>query len=99
MVVGMRLMPGVWSKLKGMAHTITYDIAVMGNTQSGNPLPADHWAGVKVPTLVIDGGRVPRRSATQSKLSSMCFPTRNAERCPGRGMRHQSWPQRSSHHC
>lgn len=57
MIAFMRLMPATWSKLKAMASTIRYDIAVMGDTQSGNPLPTDRWAGVKAPTLVIDGGK------------------------------------------
>jgi len=31
----------------------------MGDTQSGNPLPARKWASVTVPTLVMDGGESP----------------------------------------
>jgi pimeloyl-ACP methyl ester carboxylesterase len=85
MVVGMRLMPGVWSKLMGMAHTITYDIAVMGDTQSGNPLPADHWAGVKVPTLVIDGGKssTAQRNAAQALINVL--PNAQRRTLPGQG--------------
>lgn len=53
----MRLMPGVWSKLKSMAHTIPYDITIMGDTRSGKPLDAAKWSAAKVPTLVMDGGK------------------------------------------
>jgi pimeloyl-ACP methyl ester carboxylesterase len=52
----MRFMPA-WSKLKGVAHTLPYDAAAMGDTQSGKPLPADRWSGVSVPTLAVVGGK------------------------------------------
>jgi len=58
-VMLMRLLPGVWSKLTPMAHTIPYDIAIMGDTQSGGPLQPDDWASAKAPRLVIDGGKSP----------------------------------------
>jgi pimeloyl-ACP methyl ester carboxylesterase len=54
----MRLSPA-WGKLKRVAHTLPYDGAVMGDTQLGNPLPADRWPGTKVRTLVIVGGKSP----------------------------------------
>ncbi len=57
----MRLMPPTWSKLKAMAHTIPYDVAVMGDTQAGKPLPPERWASVTVSTLVMDGGKSPPR--------------------------------------
>jgi pimeloyl-ACP methyl ester carboxylesterase len=52
----MRLMPA-WRKLKAVAHTLRYDAAVIGTTQSGAPLPADRWAEVTVPTLVVTGSK------------------------------------------
>jgi pimeloyl-ACP methyl ester carboxylesterase len=58
MLAVMRLMP-VWRKLKAVAHTLAYDAAIMGDTQSGQPLPADRWADVTVPTLVAVGGKSP----------------------------------------
>ena len=57
----MRVMPRTWANLKAMAPTIPYDIAVMGDTQEGKPLPLDRWASVTVPTLVMDGGKSPMR--------------------------------------
>jgi pimeloyl-ACP methyl ester carboxylesterase len=48
-----------WKKLKGVAHTLPYDAACMGDTQSGKPLDAEHWGAVGVPTLVIVGGKSP----------------------------------------
>jgi pimeloyl-ACP methyl ester carboxylesterase len=54
----MRFMPA-WSKLKASAHTLPYDQAVLGDTGSGKPLPAEWTAGVKVPTLAIGGAKSP----------------------------------------
>jgi pimeloyl-ACP methyl ester carboxylesterase len=45
--------------MEAVAHTLPYDGAVMGDTVSGNPLPAERWTSVTMPTLVIDGGASP----------------------------------------
>lgn len=50
----MRFMPG-WSKTTAMAHTLPYDITIMGDTQAGKPLPAERWASATAPTLVMTG--------------------------------------------
>jgi pimeloyl-ACP methyl ester carboxylesterase len=57
-VAMMRLMPA-WPKLKRVAHTLPYDFRVLGDTGSGRPLPADRWASVTAPALVMDGGKSP----------------------------------------
>jgi pimeloyl-ACP methyl ester carboxylesterase len=54
----MRFAP-VWGKLKRVAHTLPYDAAVMGDTQSGRPLPAERWLDAEVKTFVIVGGKSP----------------------------------------
>jgi pimeloyl-ACP methyl ester carboxylesterase len=54
----MKLTP-TWRKLKAVAHTIGYDYRVLGDTGAGRPLPADRWASVSVPVLVMDGGKSP----------------------------------------
>ena len=63
----MPLLP-VWSKLKGVAHTLPYDGAIVVEYQGGKPLPSDRWASVSMPTLVMDGGNSPRwmRSAARA---------------------------------
>jgi pimeloyl-ACP methyl ester carboxylesterase len=53
----MRFMPA-WKKLKAVAHTLAYDAAVMGDTQSGRSLPVE-WAAVTTPALAIVGGKSP----------------------------------------
>lgn len=59
MVHAMRLMPGAWSSLKELAHTLPYDILVMGDTQQGRPLGTEPWSGVTAPTLVLTGSKSP----------------------------------------
>jgi pimeloyl-ACP methyl ester carboxylesterase len=54
MVAQMRQSP-MWPGLEAVAHTLAYDVTIMGNTQRGNPLPRGKWACVTVPTLVMDG--------------------------------------------
>lgn len=58
----MRLLPNVWRKLRAVAHTLPYDFAVLGDTQSGGPLPAEFaeaLAAIQVPTLAMAGGKSP----------------------------------------
>lgn len=54
----MRFMPA-WSKLKAVAHTLVYDLTLVGEHQRSKPLPAGRWASVKAPTLVVAGGKSP----------------------------------------
>lgn len=54
MVAQMRQSP-MWPGLEKIAHTLAYDVTIIGNTQSGDPLPLRKWASVTVPTLVLDG--------------------------------------------
>jgi pimeloyl-ACP methyl ester carboxylesterase len=66
----MPLMP-MWSKLKAIAHTLPYDGAIVRNNQRGKPLPANRWASITVPALVMDGGNSPAwmRHGNQSLAS------------------------------
>jgi pimeloyl-ACP methyl ester carboxylesterase len=54
----MRFMPA-WKKLKGIAHTLPYDIMIVQDNQRGKPLPDKRWASATVPILVVDGGKSP----------------------------------------
>ncbi|GAA3571705.1 alpha/beta hydrolase [Nonomuraea rosea] len=55
-VAMMRFMPA-WSTLKAVAHTLPYDAAFVAPYERGVPYPEGHWSSVKVPTLVMDGGK------------------------------------------
>src|SRR5262249_42055476 len=53
---GMRQDQANWSGMTGVAQTIAYDAAFVGDVMQGKPLPTDRWATVTVPVLVADGG-------------------------------------------
>jgi pimeloyl-ACP methyl ester carboxylesterase len=55
-VGGMKQDQAMWSGMTGIAHTIAYDAAFVGNVMQGKPLPADRWVKVTVPVVVADGG-------------------------------------------
>jgi pimeloyl-ACP methyl ester carboxylesterase len=50
------LMPG-WSKMAAIAHTLPYDLTILAGTQTGKPLPAERWAHVTSPTMVMVGSK------------------------------------------
>ena len=69
-VAGMRGQP-FWPAFEAIAHTLARDIAVMGETLRGTPAPLARWAGVTVPTLVIDGGQTPWMSRGAEALAAV----------------------------
>jgi pimeloyl-ACP methyl ester carboxylesterase len=66
-VVLMRFLPA-WSKLKGVAHTLPYDLTIVSDHQRGRPLPSTRWTAARMPTLVVAGGKSPAwmRNAMQA---------------------------------
>ncbi|MBZ0275033.1 MAG: alpha/beta hydrolase [Anaerolineae bacterium] len=68
----MRFSPA-WSRLKAVAHTLPYDITIMGDTVTGNPASIEPWRAVTTPTFVIDGEKSPEslRSASQALAQMM----------------------------
>lgn len=44
-----------WDEMEAVAHMLSYDGTIMGDTMSGEPLPSDRWSSATVPTLVTDG--------------------------------------------
>ena len=48
-----------WSSFERLAHTLCYDVTIMGSNMSGSPLPVNRWKSVMMPTLVMDGGASP----------------------------------------
>ncbi|SER24290.1 Pimeloyl-ACP methyl ester carboxylesterase [Lentzea xinjiangensis] len=57
-VAVMKLTP-MWKKLKQVAHTLPWDLAILGDDGRGTPLPTGRW-NVQVPTLAMDGGKSPQ---------------------------------------
>ncbi len=70
----MRVMP-FWSKLKRVAHTIAYDTAIMGETQSSRPLPDGLWPDISAPVLVLDGGKSPAWMRNGVAAAARALPT------------------------
>lgn len=70
MLVIMKLMP-MWKGMRAVAPTLPYDGAFVKQYQQGQPLPRDRWTSVKVPILVLDGGKSPTwmRNAMKSLAS------------------------------
>ena len=86
----MRLMP-MWSKLKAIAHTLPYDGAIVGDNQRCKPLPADRWASVTVPALVMDGGKSPTWMRHANRSLASVLP--NAQYCTLEGQTHMLKPK------
>jgi pimeloyl-ACP methyl ester carboxylesterase len=44
---------------RATASTLPYDITILGDYQKGQPLPAERWSLVSMPTLLLKGGKSP----------------------------------------
>jgi pimeloyl-ACP methyl ester carboxylesterase len=82
MVQLMRFMPA-WGKLKRVAHTLPYDVAIMGDTQCGAALPADRWDGAFARTFVIVGGKSPAGFHTGTRELAELLPNAEHHVLPG----------------
>jgi pimeloyl-ACP methyl ester carboxylesterase len=69
----MRMMPA-WPRLTAVAHTLPYDLAIVGPYQKGQPLPATRWSGATMPTLVMDGGKSPAWMRTAMRALAGVLP-------------------------
>ena len=89
-VAGARQSP-FWPALVAVAPTIAYDGRIMGTTMSGRPLPADRWAAVSVPTLVMYGrGTSPWLISAARALADL-MPTASLQ--PVDGAQHSVAPE------
>jgi pimeloyl-ACP methyl ester carboxylesterase len=79
-----------WTGFEAVAHTLPYDAALMDGTVSGKPLPADRWAPVTIPTLVIDGGASPPQMSSAAQALTGLLP--NATRRTLSGQAHDVDP-------
>jgi pimeloyl-ACP methyl ester carboxylesterase len=75
----MRLMPGLWRKLKAVGHTLPYDCAVMGDFT----VPAQRLAAVKVPTLVMHGSKTDARLKRAAGAVAAAIPGAEARTLDG----------------
>lgn len=70
MVVIMRLMPWIWSKLKAVAHTLPYDAAVM----TGFRVPRARFASIRTPVLVMNGSKTDPRLKEAARAIAEAVP-------------------------
>jgi pimeloyl-ACP methyl ester carboxylesterase len=78
----MQLMPA-WKELKVVAHTLPYDIAILGDLGRGRPLPAGRWSSTTVPTLVSYGGKSPKWAQNSMEALAKNLPNARLEVLPG----------------
>ncbi|HEX5045349.1 MAG TPA: alpha/beta hydrolase [Candidatus Polarisedimenticolaceae bacterium] len=69
-VVMMQLMPWIWRKMKGVAHTLPYDAAVMRGFQ----VPAARLASIRVPVLAAHGSKTDPRLIRATRAVAEAVP-------------------------
>jgi pimeloyl-ACP methyl ester carboxylesterase len=69
----MRFAP-IWPSLVATAHTLPYDLAVMGDTMAGRPLDPEEWAGVTAPALVVAGEKSPEQLRQAARAIAKLLP-------------------------
>jgi pimeloyl-ACP methyl ester carboxylesterase len=69
-VVMMRLVPGIWRKLKAVAHTLPYDAAVMTEFR----IPRARFASIRIPTLVMNGSKTDSRLSQAARAIADAIP-------------------------
>jgi pimeloyl-ACP methyl ester carboxylesterase len=79
-----------WPALEAVAHTLPYDIAVLGDNMAGNPLPTDRWTAAEPPTLVMDGGTSPAWIRNSARTLAGILP--NAQHRTLEGQTHAAAP-------
>jgi pimeloyl-ACP methyl ester carboxylesterase len=89
-IAGMRK-DASWAALEGMAHTLAYDGAAMGDTMSGKLLPTKRWASVRMPTLVMNGSKSPAYQKNSVRALVAALP--NATRRTLEGQDHGAAPE------
>jgi pimeloyl-ACP methyl ester carboxylesterase len=70
-------------KLKAVAHTLPYDLRILGDTGRGVPLDPARWSGVGVPAIVMDGGKSPRYMRNAAQALSQALPKAEYRTLPG----------------
>jgi pimeloyl-ACP methyl ester carboxylesterase len=81
MVVMMRLMFWIWSRLEAVAHTLPYDAAVM----TAFKIPRERFASIAVPVLVMNGSKTDQRLREVARTIANAIP----------GARHRELPRQT----
>ncbi|HMQ06930.1 MAG TPA: alpha/beta hydrolase [Saprospiraceae bacterium] len=86
MVVWMMHIMPAWKQMKQWAHTLPYDIEILGNTGSGKPLGIEKWSNVTNPVLVISGSNSAQWS--QNSMQELVTVLPNARHLTLKGQSH-----------
>ena len=78
----MRVLP-VWKKLCAVAHTLPNDYAIVLEHQQGEPLPPGYLLDVKIPALVIVGGKSPAYMKNAQAALAAALPEGTLRELPG----------------
>lgn len=81
----MRMMPGVWSNLLAVAHTLPYDAALLDGFMAGKALPASLWSTVTMPTLVLEGIESPASLRHAAQALAVALPNARLQSKKGLG--------------
>jgi pimeloyl-ACP methyl ester carboxylesterase len=85
-IIGLFPLLPMWPKLKGIAHTLAYDNAILAAAKPGPDLPVDRWAAVTTPTLTVAGTKSPEWMQHGMQALARALP--NAEYRPLDGQTH-----------
>ena len=69
-VLMMQLVPGIWPKMKAVAHTLPYDAAVMSEFR----VPTARLASIRVPTLALHGAKTDVRLQKAARAVADAVP-------------------------
>jgi pimeloyl-ACP methyl ester carboxylesterase len=72
-----------WRKLKAVAHTLPYDLRILGDTGRGVPLDPARWAGATMPATVMDGGKSPGYMRNAAHAMAEALPKAAYRTLPG----------------
>lgn len=73
----------LWKKMKAIAHTLPYDLAIVGPYQQGRPLPTDRWSAAAMPVLVMAGGKSPAYMRNGMRALAEVLPQSTYRAIPG----------------
>ena len=72
-----------WKGLMATAPTLVHDLTLLDGLQRGQPLPTDRWSAVRVPTLVMDGGKSPVWMRNAQRALAAVLPGATRRTLPG----------------
>jgi pimeloyl-ACP methyl ester carboxylesterase len=84
-VAMMRLMP-MWKDMAANAHTLSYDWAALGeHNMQGDPLRPDEWSSVRMPALIVYGGKSPANLTKGARALAAVLPNAQLRSLEGVG--------------